>query len=137
MGIVRRIPGFGKIMMPALVALEVDDIHRLSHPGKLCAYAGLVPSTYASGGKVYHGRLLPTCNRWLRWAYVEAAQIAQRTSPYCHAYLERSKRRKGANSANTALGRRLCEISWHCLSGNRPFEKRTSTCMGRLCPVAF
>ncbi len=120
----RTIPGIGKIFAP-LIALEIDDIHRFCHPGKLCAYAGLVPSTYASGGKVHHGRLLTSCNRWLRWAYVEAAWIAQRTSPYCHAYFERIKRRKGANSANTALARRLCEITWHCLMDNRPYEERT------------
>jgi transposase len=121
--IVRTIPGLGKILS-ALVALEVDDIHRFSHPGKLCAYAGLVPSTYASGGKVRHGHLLPTCNRWLRWAYVEAAWIAQWTSPYCHNYFERIKRRKGANSANAALARRLCEITWYCLKENRAYEER-------------
>jgi transposase len=134
--IMRTIPGFGKILA-ALVALEVDDIHRFSHPGKLCAYAGLVPTTYASGGKVHHGRLLPTCNRWLRWAYVEAAWIAQRSSPYCHAYFESIKRRKGANSANTALARRLCEITWHCLADNRAYEERVGTRMNRPCPVAF
>jgi transposase len=119
----RTIPGLGKIFS-ALIALEVDDIHRFLNPGKLCAYAGLVPTTYASGGKVRHGRLLPSCNRWLRWAYCEAAWIAQRTSPYCHAYFERIKYRKGANSANVALARRLCEITWYCLTQNRPYEER-------------
>jgi transposase len=119
----RTLPGFGKILS-TLVALEIDDIRRFSHPGKLCAYAGLVPTTYASGGKVRHGRLLPSCNRWLRWAFVEAAWAAQRSSAYCRAYFERIKRRKGANCAVTALARRLCEITWHCLTGSRGYEER-------------
>jgi transposase len=131
----RSIPGLGKIFA-AVVALEIDDIHRFLNPGKLCAYAGLVPSTYASGGKVHHGRLLPSCNRWLRWAYCEAAWIAQRTSPYCHAYFERIKWRKGANSANVALARRLCEITWYCLTQKRPYEERM-TLTERTCPAAF
>jgi transposase len=122
--IMRTLPGVGKILS-AVVALEIDDIHRFSHPGKLCAYAGLVPTTYASGGKIRHGRLLPSCNRWLRWAFVEAAWAAQRSSAYCHAYFERIKRRKGANCAITALARRLCEITWHCLTDSRPYEERT------------
>jgi transposase len=42
----RTIPGLGKIFS-ALVAPEIDDIRRFSHPGKLCAYADLVPTTYA------------------------------------------------------------------------------------------
>ena len=121
--ILRTVPGLGKVLS-ALVAMEIDDIHRFLSPGKLCAYAGLVPTTYASGGKVRHGRLIPTCNRWLRWAFVEAAWIAQRTSPYCESYYMRIKARKGTNSAATALARRLCEISWHCLMDNRPYEER-------------
>jgi transposase len=121
--IMRTLPGVGKILS-ALVTLEIDDVHRFSHPGKLCAYAGLVPTTYASGGKVRHGRLLPNCNRWLRWAFIEAAWAAQRSSAYCHAYFERIKRRKGANCAITALARRLCEITWHCLTSSRHYEER-------------
>lgn len=37
--------------------MEIDDIIRFREEKKLCAYAGLVPSTYASGGKVFHGRI--------------------------------------------------------------------------------
>jgi transposase len=134
--ILRTIPGIGKTLA-VLVALEVDDISRFSVADKLCAYAGLVPTTYASGGKVRHGNLLPACNRWLRWAYVEAAWIAQRTSPYCHVYFEKIKRRKGANCANTALSRRLCEITWHCLTEKRYYEERTPIRLARIQPVAF
>lgn len=132
----RTIPGIGKTLA-ALVALEIDDISRFSGADKLCAYAGLVPTTYASGGKVHHGNLLPACNRWLRWAYVEAAWIAQRTSPYCHAYFERIKRRKGTNCANTALARRLCEITWHCLREKRSYEERSSARTASIQPAAF
>ncbi len=134
--ILRTIPGLGKVLA-ALVALEIDDIQRFSHAAKLCAYAGLVPTTYASGGKVRHGSLLPSCNRWLRWAYVEAAWIAQRTSPYCHAYFERIKRRKGSNCANTALARRLCEITWHCLTDNRPYKEYRGIRIEQVKPAAF
>jgi transposase len=134
--ILRTIPGLGKILA-ALVALEIDEIGRFHRADKLCAYAGLVPTTYASGGKVRHGNLIPNCNRWLRWAYVEAAWVAQRTSPYCHLYFERIKRRKGANSANTALARRLCEITWHCLMEKRSYEERTPVRTERTQPAAF
>jgi transposase len=136
LSILRTIPGIGRILA-GLVILEIDDISRFSRADKLCAYAGLVPTTYASGGKVRHGNLLPSCNRWLRWAYVEAAWVAQRTSPYCHFYFERIKRRKGANCANTALARRLCEITWHCLTEKRSYEERAPVCIDRNQPAAF
>ncbi len=48
---------------------------------KLCAYAGLVPSTYALGGKVFHGRITKTGNKWLRRAFIEIVQPAISCDP--------------------------------------------------------
>lgn len=69
--LLRSIPGLGPFFS-VLVAKEIDDIGRFRDEKKLCAYAGLVPSTYASGGKVFHGRITKTGNKWLRAAFVEA-----------------------------------------------------------------
>jgi len=33
-----------------VAAAEIDSIERFNSAEKLCAYAGLVPSTYSSGG---------------------------------------------------------------------------------------
>jgi len=40
-----------------LILYEIDDVDRFRDERKLCSYAGLVPSTYASGGKMFHGRI--------------------------------------------------------------------------------
>src|SRR5262249_48321205 len=45
---VRTIPGIGRFFS-VLVVHEIGDIRRFATPEKLCAYAGLVPSVYASG----------------------------------------------------------------------------------------
>lgn len=121
--LLRTVPGLGSILA-AVVALEIDRIERFARPSKLASYAGLVPSTYASGGKLCHGRLLPMSNKWLRWALVEAAWISIRTSPYCRAYFESHKRHKGPHTAAIALARRLSEIVWHVLMENRAYEER-------------
>jgi transposase len=117
------VPGIGPILA-LVVALEIEDIERFGTSGKLVAYAGLAPTTYASGGKVFHGKLLPWCNKWLRWAFVEAAWIAVRQSPYCRYYFESRKRRLGAHSAAIALARRLAEIIWHIWKAQRDYEER-------------
>lgn len=122
--ILESLPGVGKIF-GALIALEIDTIHRFSSPAKLAAYSGLVPSTYSSSGKTYHGRMIAASNRHLRYAYIEAAWNAARVSPYFSAFYERLKERKGACKAIGAVGRRLCEISYFCLKENRPYEERT------------
>jgi len=121
--IIQTIPGFGKILS-TLVALEINDINRFNYPGKLAAYSGLVPTTYASGGKVFHGDLLPGCNRWLRYAFVEAAWKSIVVSPYCRSLYDRLKKRKCSNTAVVAVARRLSEIAYLCLKENRCYEER-------------
>lgn len=123
MQLLRQIPGLGPIFA-AIVALEIDDVERFPSPAKLAAYCGLVPSTYSSGGKVFHGRLLPMCNKWLRWALIEGAWAAMRTSPYCRAHFAALHRRKGQKAAIISLARRLSEIVWHVLKERRPYEER-------------
>lgn len=119
----RTIPGLGPILA-AVIALEIDEIKRFSNPAKLAAYCGLVPSTYASGGKHFHGKLLPQCNKWLRWAFVEAAWASMRSSPYCRAHFDRRQIRGGRKAGIISLARRLSEIVWHVLQERRPYEER-------------
>jgi transposase len=116
------VPGVGPILA-LVVALEIEDIERFGTSSKLVAYCGLAPTTYASGGKVFHGKLLPWCNKWLRWALVEAAWIAIRQSPYCRHYFESRKHRLGAHSAAIALARRLAEVIWHTWKEHRDYEE--------------
>lgn len=123
--LLRTIPGLGPILA-SVVAMEIDTVERFKNPSKLASYVGLVPSTYSSGGKTWHGRLLPWCNKWLRWAFVEAAWVSIRNSAYCRNYFERIKKRKGAHTAAIALARRLSEIVWHVLTEKRRYEERPS-----------
>lgn len=118
----RTIPGLG-VLLATIVALEIDQIQRFATPSKLVAYAGLVPTTYSSGGKTSHGGLMKMSNKWLRWALVEAAWIAVRRDPYFrHQFAMR--RLKGPKTAIIAVARRLTEVIWHVLRENRDYETR-------------
>ena len=130
------VPGIGKTLS-AVIASELDQIERFPTADKLCAYAGVVPTTHASGGKVHHGRLLPWCNKWLRWALVEASWVAVGCSPYFGA-LYRSHRARGkkANTAIIIVARRMCRIVWQLLVENRNFENRPLRAHITLSPVA-
>ncbi len=85
--LLKTIPGIGDVFA-SLIALEIYDINRFSDYRKLWSYSGLVPSTYASGKRVYHGRLIKYCNKWLRWAFVEAAHTSIRSSLYFAQYYD-------------------------------------------------
>ncbi|MEO7724807.1 MAG: transposase [Chthoniobacterales bacterium] len=108
-----------------MLSAEIDQIDRFPSAEKLCAYAGVVHTTHSSGGKVYHGRLLPACNKWLRWALVEASWVAIGCSPYFGAlYRQQRARGKKANTAITIIARRMCRILFALLKEKRNFEKR-------------
>lgn len=114
---------FAKIFS-AFTALEIDDIDHFFTPAKFVSYCGLISSTFASGGKVYHGGLIPTgtSNHWLKYVFIEAAWAAIRSSYYCRAYFGRIRRRKDANVAIVALARKLSEIACRCLKEKRGCE---------------
>jgi len=86
--LLRSIPGLVPFFS-VLVANKIDDITRFRDEKKLCAYAGLVPSTYSSGGKVFHGRITKTGNKWLRCAFIEAVQPAISSDADLYAYYQR------------------------------------------------
>ena len=134
--LLRSIPGIGPFFS-VLILYEIDDISRFRDDKKLCAYAGLVPSTYASGGKVFHGRITKRGNKWLRWAAVEAVQKAVRWDPDFRNYYQRIKVKKGTNAAKVATARRLLTIVYRILSQRRLYEKRNITVEKKAVPAAL
>ncbi len=115
------IPGIGSFLA-VLISTEIDDIHRFDNGDKLASYTGLVPSTYASGKMVHHGRITKQGNKWLRWAFTEAATNAKKTNIQLQEYYTEIKHRRDKHRAKIALARRLVKITYSMLVHNRPFE---------------
>ncbi|XEN34641.1 hypothetical protein M728_005302 (plasmid) [Ensifer sp. WSM1721] len=87
-----------------LIDAEIGDIARFRTSKKLAAYAGLVPSTYSSGGKTFHGKIIKQGNKWLRWAFVKAVAPAIASDAQLRAQYEHLKIR-GTNKARVAIAR--------------------------------
>lgn len=106
------------------IMAEIGDIDRFPSAKKLQGYAGLVPSTYASGGKVAHGRITKQGSRWLRWTMTEIAQrqLICKRIPGFGWYYQRIKQRKGSGAAAVATARKLLAVVWRILKDNRSFE---------------
>jgi transposase len=123
--LISTVPGFGKFFS-VLVATEIADIKRFASPAKLHSYAGVIPSTYASGDRSYHGRLVRQGNKWLRWAAVEAVWPARKADHDLNVLYLSLVKRKGANSAKIVLARRLLTIIYRILKDERvyvPFKR--------------
>lgn len=105
----KTILGIGEFLA-MLIRHEIDKIERFPTSNKLCAYAGLVPSTYSSGGKNYHGRIIKQCNKYPRWASIKAVVPAVRKDAQIRNYYNSMKAKKCSNSAKVATTRRLLKI---------------------------
>ncbi|MBP2449830.1 IS110 family transposase [Rhizobium leguminosarum] len=120
--LLKTIPGIGEFFA-RLIDAEIDDINRFRNPKKLAAYAGLVPSTYSSGGKTFHGKIIKQGNKWLRWAFVEAVAPAVASDLQLRAQYEHLKL-NGTNKARVAIARKLLTITFQILRDQRPYERR-------------
>lgn len=119
--LLKSIPGIGDFFA-ALIKTEIGDVSRFSSSGKLCSYAGIVPSTYSSGGKVWHGKITKQGNRWLRWAMVKAVKPAISNNGELRAYYDRIRYRKGPKAAKLATARRLLAIVYRVLKEKDSFK---------------
>ena len=115
------IPGIG-YYSAVLMKSEIGDINRFLFAERLCSYAGLVPSTHASGKTVRHGGITKEGSRLLRWVMVEAAQT------HVHKYdtsitraCNRIAERKGKKVAVVGAARKLLMCSYSVLKNRRPY----------------
>jgi len=120
------LPGVGKILA-AVIALEVGCIDRFPSAEHLASYAGTTPRVHASGGKVRYGPLRPDVNRYLKWAFVEAANsvaLNRRTHPDRHVSRRYAtiRQRKGHATAIGAVARHLAEATYHVWSRAEPYR---------------
>ena len=114
-------PGVGPITALTVLA-EVGDFTRFGHPRKLCMFAGLVPSTRNSAGKVRHGRITKAGSPHLRSILVEAAmRIRAPSAPQLASFYERIKQKKSARVARVALARKMLVIMWHMITQGKPY----------------
>ena len=116
--LISTVPGFGKFFS-VMVATEIADIGRFSRVEKLHSYAGVIPSTYSSAEKVYHGKIIKEGNKWLRWAAVEAAWPAVKSDFDLRLFFNKHAKRKSINAAKVATARRLLTIIYRILKEGR------------------
>jgi transposase len=114
------VPGVG-LTLAVVIALEVGDVTRFATAEKLAGSAGTTPRVPASGGKPRFGPSRPDVNRYLKWAFVEAANaicLTRRHMPHRHVSRldERLGRRKGHAKAIGAVARHLAEATYWILS---------------------
>ena len=123
--LLQTLPGVGKTLAPVLW-LEIGDISRFARAENLASYAGLVPRVISSGGHTHHGGVCRNINRYLKWAFVEAANCAAHLRTHREAHIgllyQRLAPNKGHGRAIVAVARHLAEASYWMLRKREPYR---------------
>jgi transposase len=116
-----QLPGFGVITTMTVLA-AIGEIERFATPKKLASYSGLTPGLEQSGTK-YRGKgITKEGRRELRWALVEAAQMAVRSDPLLKMRFQALQKRMHRNQAIVAIARHLLELVWYVLTRHQPYR---------------
>lgn len=120
-GLARTAPGVGKVL-GLTILLETGDVGRFARVGNFASYARCVDSAHLSNGKKKGEGNAKNGNRYLAWAFVEAAHFAVRYEPRIRRYHDRKRARTNPAVAIKAVAHKLARAMYYMLSREEPFD---------------
>ena len=118
---VMQLPGFGVITAMTVLA-AIGDIGRFETPSKLASYSGLTPGLEQSGTKNRGKGITKEGRRELRWALVEAAQMAVKSDPLLKRRFQELQHRMHRNQAIVTIAHHLLELVWYVLTRRESYR---------------
>ena len=116
-------PGVG-LVLGLTIMLETGDIKRFSTVGNYSSYCRKVPSSWTSNGKVKGKGNKKNGNKYLAWAFSEAAEHARRYSPEVQVYYNRKFQRTNRMTAHTALAHKYSRAAYYIMKDHVPFDPK-------------
>ena len=86
------------------------------------SYCRCVGSQKISNGKRKGSGNTKNGNKYLAWAFVEAANFAIRFSPRIKSFYQRKKSKKNAIVAIKAVAHKLCRACYYIMKDQVPFD---------------
>ena len=125
--LLKTAPGIGETLATTIM-LETGTIGRFAKVGNFSSYCRCVDSLRESNGKKKGEGNTKNGNKYLAWAFVEAANFARRYCPQAKRFYERKKRKTNGVLATKALAHKLARACYHMLREQKPFD--VSRCFG-------
>ena len=116
------VPGIGFILAMTIM-LEVGDISRFTKVGNFASYCRCVSSQRLSDGKSKGSGNRKNGNRYLSWAFVEAAQLGRRYSQRFGSYYDRKAAQTNTIVATKALSNKLARICYYIMRDQVSFKE--------------
>jgi transposase len=115
------LPGIGRIL-GMTITLEVGEIGRFKTAGNFASYCRAVDARRTSNEKG-KGRNNRKCgNKYLGWAFVEAANFAKRFDERSRRWYDRKMARTNRVLATKALACKLAKAAWHVMAQDVDYD---------------
>ena len=119
--LLKTVPGIGDVLATTIM-LETGTINRFTQVGNFSSYCRCVDSLRESNGKRKGEGNTRNGNKYLAWAFVEAANFALRCCPQAKSFYDRKKSRSNRILALKALAHKLARTCYHMLRDQKPFD---------------
>lgn len=119
--LLNSIPGIGKVLA-IIILLEVGTISRFASVGDFASYARCVDSVRVSNGKKKGQGNTKNGNKYLAWAFVEAAHFAARFCPEAKRFYAKKYAKTNGAVATKALAHKLARACYHMLKTGQTFD---------------
>jgi transposase len=113
--------GVGPILGTTIL-LETGDIHRFERVGHYASYCRCVKSEKTSNGKKKGEGNAKSGNKYLSWAFSEAAHFAVRYEPLAKRFYERKRHRTNGIVAIRSVAHKLARAAYYMLRDQTRFD---------------
>ena len=117
----KTVTGIGDILA-LTIALETGDISRFAKVGNYSSYCRCVSSQRLSNEKKKGENNRKNGNKYLGWAFVEAANYAKRYCPYARRFYQRKAAKTKKIVAIKALSHKLARASYFIMKDRVDYE---------------
>ena len=114
------VPGIGKILALTIM-FETGDIQRFPDVGNYASYCRCVGSTKLTNGKKKGEGNRKNGNKYLCWAYVEAANFAVWSYPYIRKYYQKKMSKTNKIVAIKTVAHKLARASYYVMKDQEVF----------------
>jgi len=117
----KTVPGIGQIL-GLTIMLETGDITRFPAVGDFASYCRCVGSKKISNGKKKGSGNTKNGNKYLAWAFVEAANFAIRFNAKIKGFYQRKKSKTNGIVAIKAVAHKLCRACYYIIKDQVAFD---------------
>lgn len=120
--LLKTVDGIGDVLAESIV-LETGNIQRFAGPGNYASYCRCVDSRRESNGKKKGENNRKNGNKYLAWAFIEAANFAIQHNAKAKRFYERKQAKTNKLVARRALAHKLARACYYIMARGAPFDE--------------